>query len=531
MKTEEAFNVFLDAFIEKVKEKSVALQKASWELETTGSKQAAENATLLSKELKLLFSNEETYQKLQEWQKEGTITSPDLLRILNLLIKKHKVNLVPEELLKSISKLETKVSQTYINFRANFEDKEVTENDLLDILKTEQDAERRKAAWNVTKEVGETMAPLLLELVKKRNELAHRLGYSDYYQMKLDVDEVDKKWLFQFLDEFDQATKEEYSTLLKEIDSNLAEKYNTTNTAIGPWAWKDPFCQEDPLASTNLDSILENEDIVKLGKQFYDSMEFDVDDILSRSDLFERKGKNQHAFCTNLDREDDIRTLCNIRPNIRWLETIIHELGHAVYEKGYDKDLHWYLKTPPHMITTEAVALITGRHAHDATFLKDISNDPQIDEKINEASQSLKRRQLIFSRWVLVMVHFEAALYANPEQDLNNLWWTTVQKYQKICPSSYRGGKQDWACKCHFGIAPVYYHSYLLGEFFASMIKAHFQEINKSPSMYKQPSCAKFLKEKLFFPGNRTRWDRLIQMMMGEPLQFKSWIKDFCDQT
>ncbi len=77
MKTEEAFNVFLDTFIEKVKEKSVALRKASWELEITGSKQAAENATLLSKELKLLFSNEETYQKLQEWKKEGTITSPD----------------------------------------------------------------------------------------------------------------------------------------------------------------------------------------------------------------------------------------------------------------------------------------------------------------------------------------------------------------------------------------------------------------------------------------------------------------------
>ncbi|MCH9632072.1 MAG: hypothetical protein S4CHLAM6_03960 [Chlamydiae bacterium] len=530
MKTEEAFNVFLDAFVEKVKEKSTALKIASWELETTGSKQAAADVVRLSKEFKLLFNNEETYQKLQEWKKEGTITSPDLLRVLNLLIKKHKVNLVPAELLQSISSLETQVSQAYINFRAHFEGKEVTENDLLDILKTETDVDRRKIAWDETKKVGEVMAPLLLDLVKKRNEQAHRLGYSDYYKMKLDIDEVDNNWLFQFLDEFDQATKEEYLSLVKEINSDLAHKYDTTTTAIGPWAWKDPFCQEDPLASEDIDSILENEDIVKLGKQFYDSMGFDVDDILSRSDLFERKGKNQHAFCVNLDQEDDIRTLCNIRPNIRWLETIIHELGHAEYEKGYDKELHWYLRTPPHMITTEAVALITGRHAHDAIFLKDLLKDDHIDEKISEATQSLKRRQLIFSRWVLVMMHFEAALYANPEQDLNNLWWTTVQKYQKICPSSYRGGKQDWACKCHFGIAPVYYHSYLLGEFFASMLKAHFQEINGSSSMYKQPSCSKFLKEKLFFPGNRTRWDRLIQMIMGEPLQFKSWIKDFCSK-
>ena len=528
MKTEEAFNVFLDEFIEKVKIKSIALKTASWKLATTGSTDVAKDLARLSKEFKLLFSNEETYQSLLDWKNEGTITSPDLLRVLNLLIKKHKVNQVPAELLESISNLEAQVVQSYTTFRANFEGKEVTENDLLDTLKTEQDVERRKAAWAATKGVGEKMAPLLLELVKRRNELAHRLGYSDFYKMKLDIDEVDKNWLFEFLDKFDKASKDAYSSLLKEIDSKLSEKYHTTTTAIGPWAWRDPFCQEDPLASSDLDSILDGVDPVKAGKDFFDSMGFEVDGILARSDLFEREGKNQHAFCTNINQGDDIRVLCNMRPNIRWLETIIHELGHAVYEKGYDSDLHWYLRAPPHMITTEAVALITGRQAYDDTFLKDISKDPQIDEKLVKVAASQKRRQLIFSRWVLVMAHFESSLYANPEQDLNHLWWTLVQKYQRICPSSHRGGKQDWASKCHFGIAPVYYHSYLLGEFFASMLKGHFQKTNNSPSMYKQPSCAEFLNEKLFFPGNRMRWDCLIQTMMGKPLEFDSWVEDFC---
>ena len=36
----------------------------------------------------------------------------------------------------------------------------------------------------------------------------------------------------------------------------------------------------------------------------------------------------------------------------------------------------------------------------------------------------------MFARWALVMLHFEKALYANPEQDLNKLWWDIVERYQ-----------------------------------------------------------------------------------------------------
>lgn len=528
MKTEEGFNVFLDQLIKELKEKEIALKHATWKLAIDGKEESAQELARLDQDIKLFFKNEPRYHTLIDWQQEGTITSPDLLRILNLLIEEHKMSQVPDELLKAISDNEAKVIHTYTNFRTSFENKEVSENDLVDILEKEANIERRKRAWDASKKVGEEIAPLLVSLVKKRNQLAHRLGYSDFYQMKLDQDEIDKDWLFEFLEDFEEATKDSYNNLIKDIDINLAKKFDISKTAIGPWAWKDPFCQEDPLATSNLNDFVASIDIVEAGKKFFQSIGFNVDSILKRSDLFEKEGKNQHAFCLNLDQEHDIRILTNIRPNMRWLETLIHELGHAVYEQGYDPKLHWYLRRPPHMLTTEAVALITGRQAYDPIFLKDLIQDPAIEEKLKEAKEIQKRRQLIFSRWVLVMVYFESALYANPEQDLNFLWWTLVQKHQKIFSSSHRGGKHDWACKCHLGIAPVYYHSYLLGEFFASMIKEHFFDLNQTDSMYKHTNTAQFLKEKLFFPGNRMRWDYLIQSMMKEPLHFKAWVQEFC---
>ena len=55
--------------------------------------------------------------------------------------------------------------------------------------------------------------------------------------------------------------------------------------------------------------------------------------MIARSDLYEKKGKSPHAFCTDIDREGDVRVLANIVPNEYWMGTMLHELGHAVYSQ------------------------------------------------------------------------------------------------------------------------------------------------------------------------------------------------------
>jgi len=67
--------------------------------------------------------------------------------------------------------------------------------------------------------------------------------------------------------------------------------------------------------------------------------------------------KNPHAFTISIDREFDVRVLENIRANVKWLETTLHEYGHAVYDKYIDKSLPFILREPSHIFTTEAVAM------------------------------------------------------------------------------------------------------------------------------------------------------------------------------
>ena len=69
------------------------------------------------------------------------------------------------------------------------------------------------------------------------------------------------------------------------------------------------------------------------------------------------------------------------------------------------------------------------------------------------------------------MTHFERQLYADPDADLDTLWWDLVERYQQVRRPDGRHAP-DWASKIHLAAAPVYYQNYLYGELFASQLDA-----------------------------------------------------------
>jgi len=517
------FEKFLETFVPKVEQKSTQLNKALWILETTGLQDAADLKAELDKEMRALFNDPDIYHKLTAWDKDPSLTDPLFKRQLNILIRSFKQNQIPKKLLNAMADQEAALSQSYALFRPELEGKKVSENELREILKKETCVQKRKAAWEASKKVGDLLAPQILSLVNLRNQAAKSLGYPDYFQMQLDLQEVDGKWLLKTLDDLSLRSEKAYRAVLQEIETEQSKRFSVPLSDLGPWAWADPFSQEDPLDSHELDQLLEGVDITARSIAFYEQMGIDVKPILSRSDMYERNGKSQHAFCIHIDRSGDIRTLNNVTPSIKWLETVLHELGHAIYELGLDPKLPWLLREPPHMISTEAMALIAGRQAYRSQALQTlIGNAPQKQSLMQKADKSLRRRQLIFSRWVMVMTAFESELYRDPHQDLNRLWWALVEKYQKIHPPINRETHADWAAKYHIGLAPVYYFSYLLGEMFASAI----QETLGTTTLAIQ-KAGQLLNEKLFRPGNRMTWDALIQHVTGKPLSPDAWIKEF----
>jgi peptidyl-dipeptidase A len=521
------FEQFLSVFVPKVTQKSRQLNKAVWILETTGNADAADLKAELDAELRLLYNDRKTYKKLLEWDKDPSLKDPLLKRQLNILIRSYKQNMIPPELLENIVQKEAALAQDYANFRPQVDGKVLTENEILEILKNETDLVRRKKIWEASKEIGQILAPQILDLVRLRNQAAQAMGYADFFQMQLELQEVDGKWLKKIFNDLADRSDAAYAKVIAEIEEKQSKMFGIPKKDLGPWAWGDPFSQEDPLDRSDLDSLVAGIDINAASHSFYQKMGLDVRPILERSDMYERPGKNQHAFCINIDRENDVRTLNNVQNTIKWMETVLHELGHAIYDLGFDQKLPWLLREPPHMMPTEAMALMAGRQAYRYEALCHLVGHSEKKEPLlKKADSSLQRRQLIFSRWVLVMTFFESELYKDPQQDLNHLWWSSVEKYQKIRMPPGREGKNDWAAKYHIGLAPVYYFSYLLGEIFASVIEETLIKLTGSAGLTSE-KAGKFLRQKLFYPGNSMAWSQLVEHVAGQPLCSGAWIAQF----
>jgi peptidyl-dipeptidase A len=133
------------------------------------------------------------------------------------------------------------------------------------------------------------------------------------------------------------------------------------------------------------------------------------------------------------------------------------------------------------------------------------------------------------------MYHFEKSMYENPDQDLNKLWWTIVEKYQMIKMPEGRNSP-DWASKIHIATSPCYYHNYLLGELFASQLHyficSHVLKDTVNYNMvsyFNKPEVGAYLKEKVFGPGMLYYWNDMIERATGEKLTAKYYAKQFVE--
>ena len=290
--------------------------------------------------------------------------------------------------------------------------------------------------------------------------------------MQLSLNEQSQEEVLKLFDNLDALTREPFAAAKREIDTALSLNYGIDVDELRPWHYHDPFFQESPAIFTvNLDSPFASADILQLCRTFYAGIGLPIDDVIARSDLYEKPGKSPHAFCTDIDREGDVRVLANIVPNEYWMGTMLHELGHSVYSsKNIPQSVPYVLRTDAHILCTEGVAMMFERFSKNGDWLAKMGVDVSDPGKYTETGMKMRRNQLlIFSRWCQVMLRFEKSMYADPQQNLNKLWWDLVEKYQLLKRPAARD-EPDFASKIHVVSAPAYYHNYMMGQLFACQV-------------------------------------------------------------
>ncbi len=536
--TTEAAKKFIAEHEKRIRPLDVAAGLAWWNANISGKDEDFKKKEEAQNKIDEALANRKVFaelKKLKEGRDKGDIDDKTIARQIDVLYLIYLEKQVDPALLKKITAAANSVEQTFNVYRANVGGKEMADSEVRKVLKTETDSARRQAVWEASKGVGAKIAPVLKDLVKLRNEMARQLGFKNFHALYLYLNEQDGGELIKLFDDLDELTREPFTAAKKDIDERLAAKYGLKTGDLMPWHYHDPFFQESPAVfATSLDGPYEKADILKLCREFYNGIGLPIDDVLARSDLYEKKGKSPHAFCTDIDREGDVRVLANIVNNEYWMGTMLHELGHSVYSsKNIPQSVPYVLRGEAHILTTEGVAMQFERFSKSRAWLEKMGVKVENPQAFDEAAGKIQKNQLlIFSRWCQVMLRFEKAMYEDPEQDLNKLWWDLVEKYQLLQRPKGRNAP-DFASKIHIVSAPVYYHNYMMGQLFASQVHHAFardlyEGANPNTVLYiGDKKVGEFMKKKVFEPGKTLDWKGLTKFATGSDLSPKAFAADF----
>jgi len=535
MAKEKQLEQFIDIHIAKVEPLATQANLAYWDASTVGRPEDYERFNNLQLEIRRIYNNPQEFAFLKEIKESGQVGDARLARQLDKLYYAYLRNQIEPELLQKLVDSDGKIQEKYNTFRGTIDGQKVTMSDIYTILTTEKDCRKRELAWRASRQVGDAIADDLIQLVKLRNEAARKVGFDNYHTLSIVTGEQNIKELDDIFEELCELTGEPFARLKKELDQILAESYGIAPEDLMPWHYHDPFFQRTPLVyDLNLDIYYQDWDVKELAEKYYAGVGLPVDDILARSDLYDREGKYPHAFSFEADRNGDVRILCNLQNTERWMETILHELGHAIYSKYHDRREPWLLREPAHSFTTEAIAMFFGRLSRNAAWMQQMLGLPDEQRaKIDKVSEKyLQCQQVLFVHWAAVMYNFEKQLYANSDQDLNTLWWDLVEKYQfvKRPPGPVDAG---WASKLHFTTAPCYYHNYMLGELLASQLHNHIVhkvlmlESDEGVSYVGDRRVGDYLRRKVLQPGALYHWNEMITRATGEPLTPKYFVEQF----
>lgn len=490
----------------------VEFHRAYWDSQIEASPENDERRAALELELRHVKGDPDALARVNA-ALEADVHDPMIARQLRTLRMSLTANQMDDEARRALVELGTEVESEFASHRPEVDGRPVSDNDIEEMLKTSDDQDLRKKAWRASKEIGSRVSERVRELARIRNVVARNLGFADHYSMALELQELREDWLFDVLDDLDDLTRDPFTRWKEDLDARARHRFEATE--LFPWHYADPFFQSvPPDGQVDLEDELASASAEALARRTFETWGVGLDRVLDASDLYPRERKSQHAFCLDVDRRGDVRILANIVPGERWIEVMLHESGHAAYDISISRDLPYLLRRPAHTFVTEGMAILSGRQVREPEWLGGIAGVEDVAEP-EEIARAPIVQSLLFTRWGLVMVHFERALYADPEGDLDALWWELVESFQQVrAPADPPPGA--WAAKIHVAAAPVYYQNYLLGELLASQLAATLRE---SCGSIVSEDAGEILIERLFHPGNLLRWDALIEEATGRPLQ------------
>ncbi|HVP39321.1 MAG TPA: M2 family metallopeptidase [Candidatus Saccharimonadales bacterium] len=443
---------------------------------------------------------------------------------------------------------ETKQASIMNSFEFKLNGKPISANDIDNQLASLTDVQQRLAVWETSKQSGPALKPGLVQLQGLRNGVARELGYPDYFALEVASHDMTTAEMLKMHEDFLRELRPLYVQLYTWAKYELAKKYHQPVPAGRipahwiPNRWSQEW--EAMVEVPDLDAAFKGrtaEWVVKTAEAFYTSIGRKPlpESFWKSSDLYpvqvtDKRKKNTHASCWDIDLDGDVRSLMSVEANEEWFTTAHHELGHGYYDFAYHRpEVPMLLRTGASPAFHEGFATVAELASRQTPYRQMVGLLPpgkpkdDITPLLRDALSTVP-----FMFWCSgVMTHWEADVYAHelPADQWNARWWKYVAEFQGIDPPSPRGEEFcDAATKTHINDNPAYYYSYAMATVFAYQLHDHIARVvlkqdPRNCNYAGHPEVGAFLESMQKY-GAAKDWRAILREATGEDLSTRAMV-------
>jgi hypothetical protein len=411
------------------------------------------------------------------------------------------------------------------------------------MARTAPDARLRRAAFDGLRSIERFVLDNgFLDIVRLRNRLARTLGFPDYYAWRVHaVERMDKRRLFQVLDDLAQRTKASTTAAL----SAFSDRHGAD--ALEPWNF--PYLKSGRLTAA-FDPYFPFAAALRRWGRSFAALGVAFRGATLTLDLLDRPGKYENGFMHGpkpafFDRGRWRPARINFTANAvvgqvgaghRALETLFHEGGHAAHFANILADApcfsHEYAPTSVAYAETQSMFMdsLVGDASWMTRYALDGGNQAVPLDLVRE---SIDEEQPFLGwgmRAMMTVPFAERAIYETPDDDL------TADHVLDICRSVERDLQGLTA-----GVRPVlsvphllsaessaYYHGYVLAEMAVHATRRFFR--GRDGFLTDNPRIGPDLARSYWQPGNAQTFDQTLTALIGSPLSADALV-DACNRT
>jgi peptidyl-dipeptidase A len=548
---------FIDAYTTEYVKLYTASSEAQWKsnIEIIEGDSTNAKATEAANEAYAKFTgsaeNIENAKKYLEYRKHLTELQVKQLEVILFAAANNPQTVA--DLVKERIKAETAQTEKLFGYDFKLNGKSVSTNLLDEVLKTSNNLEERRKAWEASKEVGKGLKEGLTNLRRLRNETVKALGYNDYYSYQVSEYGMKTDEMMEMMRKLNKELRPLFRELHTYARYELAKKYGVKEVPDyipADWIsnrWAQDWSSMITVEGLDIDGILKTKSpewIVKEGENFYKSLGFDAlpATFWEKSSLYpmpedSKVKKNNHASAWHMDLNKDVRSLMSVEPNAEWFETSNHELGHIYYYMTYtNADVPPLLRGGANRAYHEAMGSLMGLAATQKPFLVQrglVDSNAKVDQVQNLLKEALNYAVFIpFAAGV--MSEFEKSLYTDnlPADQFNKRWWELVKEYQGVVPPTERGEEYcDAATKTHINDDAAQYYDYALSYVILFQLHDHIaknilKQDPRATNYWGNQEVGAFLKS-IMYPGASKNWRAVLKEKTGEDLNAKAMVSYF----